>query len=285
MSAPIRGELDLDGDRLVYDDYGDGDRAVLLLAGMLMPRRMQLPLARGLAERGHRVICLDLLGHGESDRPRDPRRYSMPIFGEQVVAALEALGVEEAVVGGASLGANVTLEAAVRDSGRVRGIVVEGAWLEDGQRAVALAWPLVFGPLTLPPVAGLLARSARLVPRGTNLLVGVMLDWLSQDPGPSAALMQGVFFGRKAPPPDERTRIEARALVIGLRRDPIHPMSDARALVGEITDARLVEAGSILELRTSPDRLVGEIAAFVDDCFAAPAASRVSGRRMRAVSA
>ena len=53
-----------------------------------------------LAERGHRVITLDLLGHGESDRPRDMWRYSMPIFAREVVALLDHLELDEAVVGG-----------------------------------------------------------------------------------------------------------------------------------------------------------------------------------------
>jgi hypothetical protein len=38
-------------------------------------------------------------------------------------------------------------------------------------------------------------------------------------------------------------------------------------LADELPDARLIEAGSILELRIAPDRLTNEIAAFVDECF------------------
>ena len=64
-------------------------------------------LAPAMAERGNRVICVDLLGHGRSDRPEDLRLYSMPLFARQVVALLDHLELEEAVVGGTSLGANV----------------------------------------------------------------------------------------------------------------------------------------------------------------------------------
>ena len=71
------------------------------------------PAGAALAARGNRVVTLDLLGHGRSDRPRDMTRYSMPLFGEQVIALLDHLEVDEAVVGGTSLGANTTLEAAV----------------------------------------------------------------------------------------------------------------------------------------------------------------------------
>src|SRR5205085_4987202 len=116
------GELVHDGHRLVYDDYGSGPRPFVLLPGLLLPRSMHRPLAQALAERGNRVITLDFLGHGESDRPRDMWRYSMPLLGAQTVALMDHLELDEAVVGGTSLGANVTLEAAALAPKRMRGL-------------------------------------------------------------------------------------------------------------------------------------------------------------------
>ena len=85
--------LRFDGHRLVYDEYGAGDRAVLLLPGLLFSRRIHRPLAETLADRGHRVLCLDLLGHGDSDRPPEMGNYSMPIFGRQAIALLDHLDI------------------------------------------------------------------------------------------------------------------------------------------------------------------------------------------------
>src|SRR3954451_21828904 len=99
-----------DGHRIVYDDYGSGTGPLALLPGPLLPRSMHRPLATALAERGNRVVVPDLLGDGESDRPRDMWRYSMPLFAEQTLALMDHLDLAEAVVGGTSLGANVTLE-------------------------------------------------------------------------------------------------------------------------------------------------------------------------------
>jgi hypothetical protein len=90
---------------------------------------------------------------------------------------------------------------------------------------------------------------------------------VSQDPKPSASVLQGLFFGRVAPPTSERRRMRHKALVIGHPRDPVHPFSDSDMLVRELPNARLVEAGSILELRLQPERLTGEIVGFVEDCF------------------
>ena len=97
------------GNDLHYEIYGEGSRNLVLMPGLLFPSRMHEPIATALADRGHRVITFDLLGHGESEKPRDMWRYSMPIFARQVVALLDHLKIDEAVIGGTSLGANTTL--------------------------------------------------------------------------------------------------------------------------------------------------------------------------------
>ena len=75
-----------EGSRLAYTIYGDGPRTFVLVHGLLLSQKMHRPLALALAERGNRVVTLDLLGHGRSDRPHDMTRYSMPFFGQQMIA-------------------------------------------------------------------------------------------------------------------------------------------------------------------------------------------------------
>jgi pimeloyl-ACP methyl ester carboxylesterase len=257
-----------EGQRLVFDEYGSGRNVVVLLPGLLLSRKMQDPLARSLAEHGNRVISLDLLGHGESDRPTDMWRYSMPQFAEQVIGLLDHLDVRRAVVAGTSLGANVSLETAVLAPGRIQGLVVEMPVLDNALLACALAFTPMLVAFTFgAPLSRLVGRAARLLPRGTHNLVDVGLDWVSQDPGPSAAVLQGLFFGRTAPPRSERRTIKSKALVIGHTRDPVHPFSDSDMLMRELPNARLVEASSILELRLTPERLTGEIDSFVEGCW------------------
>jgi pimeloyl-ACP methyl ester carboxylesterase len=247
------------------------------MPGLLLSRKMQDPLSRALAARGHRVISFDPLGHGESERPRDMWRYSIPLFGEQVIALLDHLEIERAVVGGTSLGANITLEAAIRAPERMEGLVVEMPVLDNALLGCALAFTPLLVALTFgAPVTRLLGKAANLVPRGSSNLIDVGLDWIGQDPGPSAAVLQGIFFGRTAPPRAERGTIGTKTLVIGHPRDPVHPFSDCDMLVRELPRARLVEANSILELRLTPERLTDEIANFVDECWAPPPKRRGS---------
>jgi pimeloyl-ACP methyl ester carboxylesterase len=264
----VTREFTHDGQRLVYDEYGEGRDVVVLLPGLLLSRKMQDPLARALADRGNRVITFDLLGHGESDRPVDMWRYSMPLFGEQVIGLLDHLGIRRAVIGGTSLGANVSLEAAMLAPGRMQGLIIEMPVLDNALLACAIAFTPLLVALTFgAPVTRLVARAARRVPRGLHNLVDIGLDAVSQDPAPSAAVLQGLFFGRSAPPRSERKTIKSHALVIGHPRDPVHPFSDSDMLVRELPNARLVEASSILELRLTPERLTGEIAEFVHECW------------------
>jgi hypothetical protein len=58
------------------------------------------------------------------------------------------------------------------------------------------------------------------------------------------------------------------ALVLGHRRDPVHPFSDAGMLAEELPNARLLEADSLVELRLHPERLTEEIAGFLDEVWA-----------------
>jgi pimeloyl-ACP methyl ester carboxylesterase len=275
------------GQRLAYAEHGSGPRACVLIHGLLLSQRMHLPLAQELARRGHRVITLDLLGHGASDRPPDMWRYSMTAFGEQVIALLDHLEIDEAVIAGTSLGANVALEAATLAPDRVRGMVVEMPALDNALVACAVAFTPLMVALTLgEPLMRGVQLAARAVPeRVLPWLGNVVLDTMRQDPKPSGAVLQGLFFGRIAPDRALRRGLEMPALVIGHRRDPVHAFSDAGRLADELPNGRLLEAESLLELRLAPERLTNEIAAFLEECWrprrARPRASGADPRAAR----
>ena len=254
-----------EGQKLSYEVYGEGSRALVLLPGLLLPSRMHEPLANALSARGNRVVTFDLLGHGASDRPRDMWRYSMPIFAREVLALLDQLELDEAVVGGTSLGANVTLEVAALAPDRLRGMVIEMPVLDNALLACAIAFtPLLISLTFGEPIARAIAGAVKRLPRTFGHYPNVFLDWVSQDPGPSAAVLQGLFFGRTAPPREERKTLQTPAVVLGHPRDAIHPFSDAKMLAEELPNGTLVEANSLFELRFTPERLTNEIAAFLD---------------------
>jgi pimeloyl-ACP methyl ester carboxylesterase len=276
MTTPVperTGQFFVDGDRLEYTEYGAGDRWVVLVHGQLMPRRMHQPLARAVAGEGFHVVTVDLLGHGRWDRPLDPKGYSMTAFGEQVLDLLDHLGADQAVVGGTSLGSNVSLEVADVAPERVRGLLLEMPVLDNALEAGLIAFgQLMFLARFVPLSISLTRGLSRLVPRGVvPFWAGIALDTLDQRPAPMAAAIHGIFFGRIAPSSKRRRQIRSPALVIGHRRDPIHPAADAAMLAEELPNARFLEARGILEWRISPERLTAEAVAFVTSCWADPA--------------
>jgi pimeloyl-ACP methyl ester carboxylesterase len=263
-------------DRLEYTEYGAGDSWVVLVHGQLMPRRMHQPLARALAAEGLHVVTVDLLGHGRSDRPADPLVYSMTAFAEQVVALLDHLEAPEAVIGGTSLGANVSLEVADIAPERVRGLIVEMPVLDNAVEAGILAFaPLMFAARFLPWTVDGVRAVTRPVPRGiVPFWAGIALDTLDQRSESMAAVVHGLFFGRIAPSSKRRRAISAPALVVGHSADPIHPAADAAMLADELPNATFVQARSILEWRLWPERLNHEAAEFALECWATATPSR-----------
>jgi pimeloyl-ACP methyl ester carboxylesterase len=291
-----------EGQRIAYTEYGGGPaalakngrrgrtarsataaaRPLILVHGLLLSQEMHRPLARDLAALGNRVITVDLLGHGESERPRDMWRYSMRFFADQIVALMDHLELEQAVVMGTSLGANTALEIAASAPERLRGMVIEMPVLDNALLSSALAFTPVLVALTFgEPVMKQVSRLTRAIPRRLLPYYGnVVLDTVRQEPGPGAAVLQGLFFGRIAPHRSERRTFQTPALVIGHRRDPVHPFSDAGMLAEELPHAQLLEADSLVELRLRPERLTAEIAAFLNDVWKkrpAKAATRRAG--------
>jgi pimeloyl-ACP methyl ester carboxylesterase len=256
------------GHRITYEVHGEGDRVLVLVHGLLMNRRMYERLAPAMASRGNRVILVDLLGHGDSDKPDDMRTYSMSSFANQLVALIAHLDLTSPVVGGTSLGANVTLELAVHHPDSAGALLIEMPVLEDALLGAALIFtPILLGLRFGRPVLTPLSEALRRVPR-SHYLVDILLDWLRRDPEASRAVLEGVLFGGAAPAAEVRQRIEHPALVIGHPADPLHPFSDADMLVDELSNARLVNANSILEWRLSPARLNDELAGFLDQVYA-----------------
>ncbi len=279
MPRPVESSFTLDGQRLAYTTYGEGPRVMVLVHGLLLSQRMHAALAEALAAQGNRVITLDLLGHGRSDRPPDMWRYSMSTFGAEVIALLDHLEADEAVVLGTSLGANTALEVASLAPERLRGMVVEMPVLDNALLGSALAFTPILVALTFgEPVMRLVGAAARMMPRLPGQL-DIVLDALRQDPKPSAAVLQGLFFGRTAPHRSERRTFETPALVIGHQHDIVHPFSDGELLASELPNSRLIQASSILELRLTPERLTREIAEFVDECWRPQSAKRPPKRR------
>jgi pimeloyl-ACP methyl ester carboxylesterase len=268
--------FDFEGRRLAYEVHGHADRIVVLTHGLLMDRHMNRAVARDLAGRGYQVVLLDFLGHGGSDKPPHASEYRTDAYARQVLALLDHLGVEAAVLGGVSLGANVSLLAAARRPDRVLGLVLEMPVLEHAVPAAAMTFvPLLLAARYTGWVAQQVAGMFRRAPR-TGTAADSVLNALSLEPSVVAAVLHGLLIGPLASTLDERRATAVPALVIGHTWDLIHPFDDAENLADQLPNARLVRAHWPFELRMRPHRLSGEIAEFLDAVWPTKASERAA---------
>ena len=99
-------QLTRDGVRLAYEERGVGGNALLFIHGLGFDHTTFTPQIAHF-ERWHRVVAVDLRGHGASDAPR--QEYTMQVLAEDVAWLSEQLNIERPVVVGHSMGGNVAL--------------------------------------------------------------------------------------------------------------------------------------------------------------------------------
>jgi pimeloyl-ACP methyl ester carboxylesterase len=172
------------GYTLGYEVHGAGGRTIVLTSGLLLDAGVNRQLARSLAAHGFRVVLLDLLGHGTSDKPHHATQHRMDRYARQVVALLDELGIERAVVGGVSLGANVSLHVAVQAPDRLVALLVEMPVLEWATPAAAsLFLPLMLAVSFGRRLFGLATSLVRRLPRTGFDPLDSVLGTLSMEPG------------------------------------------------------------------------------------------------------
>lgn len=115
--------IERDGVRLSGQDSGEGP-AVVLLHGLTATQRYVVMGSTVLERAGHRVITYDARGHGGSSPAPAPDHYGYEELGRDLIAVLDAAGVERAVLAGASMGAHTLLWLALNHPERVGGMVV-----------------------------------------------------------------------------------------------------------------------------------------------------------------
>jgi pimeloyl-ACP methyl ester carboxylesterase len=256
------------GHELVYDTYGEGERLLVYMHGLLLDADLNRGIAGALAAQGNRVVLLDLLGHGRSEKPMHASEYRIDSYATQVVALLDELGADNAVLGGVSLGANVSLFAASEHPERVRGLVLEMPVLEWAVPAAAIAFvPILLAAHYARPILRLTSNLVRRVPATPYGPLNSALHAASLRPEVLAAVMHGVLVGPVAPTLDARCRIGAPTLILAHRNDLLHPLNDAANLARQLPNAELVRARSVFELRLSPQRLTPRVADFLRDTW------------------
>ena len=241
----MRGHFDHDGLRLHYLDSGAGLPFVFQhgLGG-----DVDQPAGLFRPPPGVRLLACDSRGHGNSP-VGIPERIGFDVFADDVCSLLDWLEIEQAVVGGVSMGAGVALNLAVRHPERVKGLVMSRpAWLgqplPDHLKVYLRIADLIHlnGPdrgLALFRASDELKTIAAESPDSAASLVKQF-----EHPRAEEAVTRLYRIPADVPYADLQAvaALDTPTLVLGNRRDPIHPFTYAEEL------SRLIPGATFAEL-------------------------------------
>jgi len=120
------GYVERDGQRIFYEVYGEGEETIFLLPTWSLVHARHWKMQIHYLASHFRVLTMDGLGNGRSDRCRDPRRYESVEFARDCLAVMDETGTESAVMASVSTGAQYQLQLARLAPERVAGAVFIG---------------------------------------------------------------------------------------------------------------------------------------------------------------
>lgn len=251
MSTVNKKKLQIDDVTLAYAEYGEG-QPVVFLHGIGSSSHSWRHVAQVLSS-SYRTFCFDLMGFGDSDKPRN-KSYSINYQAGLIRKALSQLGLERIVLVGHSMGGGVCLSM-MRELGDEQDLVAKLVLVD------AMSYPQIppwfVAGLWIPILPTLLGRlipkrlafhlmestiyynSARVSP---EIKTGYIRN--AQSPGAYPALVRAA---RQMIPLDmidlmkSYKRISVPSLIIWGRDDRVIPVANGRRLARDIPDARLHE--------------------------------------------
>jgi len=197
---------------------------------------------------GFRVIFYDNRGHGKTGDPGNIANLHFQTMADDVLALMNHLSIDKAVVGGVSMGAGIALAFCLAHPSRtLAAVLTRPAWLNH---------PEPPNLAMFPAIAAMIQEAGIEKARQLFEQSDIYAEWRKSYP-PATTMIDGFFTGRtleaivatyQAIPCSVpyRSRVElqgitAPLLVLGNRRDPIHPFEYAEAWAAAIPNAQLKE--------------------------------------------
>jgi 3-oxoadipate enol-lactonase len=241
-----RGGVELSG-----EEAGQGI-PVVLLHGLTATRRYVVMGSRALDRGGHRVVSYDARGHGRSRPAAAPDDYGYEALTDDLLAVLDACGIERAVFAGASMGAHTILRLALDHGDRVAGLVlITPAYTPAGDGDLA-RWDALSDGLREGGVDGFIAAYGDPGVPGAwrETVAKVLRQRLSAHEHPDAVAdaLRAVPRSRAFEDWSELGELALPTVVVASRdeADPGHPYAVGERYAREIPGAELVseEPGS-----------------------------------------
>lgn len=249
-----------DGFGLPYVTQGDGV-PVLLIHAWVDSRRCFDPLLAALPEHVH-AFAFDQRGHG--DAPKPAAGYGLQDFADDIGAFMDAVGLEAAVLAGASSGGYVAQRFAVDEPGRTLGLALLGS--PRSLRGPRPAFADVLATLE-DPIEPALAREMSEGMTARELPEAVWATLAAESAKAPARVWRDAFEGLiAAEPPLDTGVISAPTLIVWGAHDRLLPREDQEAMAAEIPNARLEIYPDVghLPVVEAPERVAAHITALCE---------------------
>lgn len=251
-----------DGLELPYVGQGDHDGVpVVLLHAWLDSSRCFEQVMAALPER-IRAFAFDQRGHGEASKPADG--YGLRDFADDLGEFMDAVGLEAAVVAGASSGGYVTQRFAVDHPGRILGLALLGS--PRSLRGLRPGFADVVATLE-DPIDAAFVRELNEGMVSREVPEAVMEVLCEENLKVPARVWRGAFEGLlAAEPPLDTGGISAPTLVVWGARDSLLPRADQETMAAEIPGAQLLIYDDVghLPIVEAPERVAADLAALCD---------------------
>jgi len=201
--------------------------------------------------RGFRLLGLDCRGHGKTTPLGPVEKLRFDVFADDLVALMDRLQVDRAIVGGTSMGAGVALNSALRYPERILGLVLlRPAWLDQPNAANAEIFALIarlirdLGPEKAPEALRKTPSYARIKKECTDAAESLVA--LISDPRAVETVAKLESISQDSPSRDRAQwrRIVIPTLVLANRHDSIHPFEFGENMAREIPGAEFHELPS-----------------------------------------
>lgn len=236
------------GVTLSAERAGEGT-PIVLLHGLTATRRYVVMGSRALERSGHLVVSYDARGHGRSSPAPEPSAYGYELLAADLLAVLDELGLERAVLAGASMGAHTALALALAAPERVAGLVLITPSFDPGDRreqSELARWDALARGLREGGVEGFVAAyDLDEVPESWRATVeAVLRQRLSAHEHPLAVAdaLEAVPRSHPFERIEQLGALRIPTVVVGSRdeADPGHPLAVAERYAAAIPGARLV---------------------------------------------